>query len=127
MSKSVTGSTGERLSWATFSRFLPYLWPKDMPAIRRRVVWAMVLVVIAKAITLLIPFAYKAAIDRMAPGLEAEVAIAAALVIAYAGGRFAGVFFDNIRNTVFGSGRMPPSGSPRTCFATCTSCRCAFT
>jgi ATP-binding cassette, subfamily B, heavy metal transporter len=101
MSKSVTGSTGERLSWATFSRFLPYLWPKDMPAIRRRVVWAMVLVVIAKAITLLIPFAYKAAIDRMAPGLEAGVAIAAALVIAYAGGRFAGVFFDNIRNTVF--------------------------
>jgi ATP-binding cassette, subfamily B, heavy metal transporter len=101
MSKSVTGSTGERLSWATFSRFLPYLWPKDMPAIRRRVVWAMVLVVVAKAITLLIPFAYKAAIDRMAPGLEAGVAVAAALVVAYAGGRFAGVFFDNIRNTVF--------------------------
>jgi ATP-binding cassette, subfamily B, heavy metal transporter len=101
MSKSVTGGTGERLSWATFSRFLPYLWPKDRPAIRRRVVWAMVLVVIAKAITLLMPFAYKGAIDRMAPGLEGGAALAAALVIAYAGARFAGVFFDNVRNTVF--------------------------
>jgi ATP-binding cassette, subfamily B, heavy metal transporter len=101
MPKSVTGGTDERLSWATFSRFLPYLWPKDMPAIRRRVVWALVLVGVAKAITLLMPFAYKAAIDRMAPGLESGAALAAALVVAYAGARFAGVFFDNIRNTIF--------------------------
>jgi ATP-binding cassette, subfamily B, heavy metal transporter len=102
MSKSVTGGTSDdRLSWATFRRFLPYLWPEHAPAIRRRVVWALALVVVAKAITLLMPFAYKAAIDRMAPGLEAGASVAIALVVAYAGARFAGVFFDNVRNTVF--------------------------
>jgi ATP-binding cassette subfamily B protein len=47
------------------------------------------------------PFAYKGAIDRMAPGLEPGAALAVALVVAYAGARFAGVFFDNVRNTIF--------------------------
>jgi ATP-binding cassette subfamily B protein len=103
MTNAVTGGTGQKdaLSWGVFRRFLPYLWPADQPAIRRRVIWALVLVVIAKATTLLMPFAYKAVIDRMAPGLEAGVSLAAALVVAYAGARFASVFFDNVRNTIF--------------------------
>ena len=87
--------------WATFRRFLPYLWPADAPALRRRVVIAMVLVGLAKAVTLIMPFAYKGAIDRMAPGLEPAVGLALALVVAYAGARFAGVLFDNLRNAVF--------------------------
>ena len=101
MSSDVTASTPDRLSWGVFRRFLPYLWPADLPVIRRRVVWAMVLVIVAKAITLSMPFAYKAVIDRMAPGLEGGMALAVALVLAYAGARFGGVLFDNIRNTVF--------------------------
>ena len=102
MSNSVTGGTRENsLGWGVFRRFLPYLWPEHEPAIRRRVVWSLALVLIAKATTLLMPFAYKAAIDRMAPGLEAGASLAIALVIAYAGARFGGVFFDNVRNTVF--------------------------
>ncbi len=87
--------------WATLRRFLPYLWPADAPALRRRVVIAMALVLLAKATGLLMPFAYKAAIDRMAPGMEPAVALAIALVLGYAGARFAGVLFDNLRNAVF--------------------------
>lgn len=87
--------------WATLRRFLPYLWPSDAPALRRRVSIAMLLVVLAKAISLAMPFAYKAAIDRMAPGMEPAVALAIALVAAYAGARFGSVLFDNLRNAVF--------------------------
>ena len=87
--------------WATLRRFLPYLWPKGETALRLRVVIAMTLVLGSKLITLLMPFAYKAAIDRMAPGLEPGVAIAIALVVAYAGARFGGVLFDNLRNAIF--------------------------
>jgi ATP-binding cassette subfamily B protein len=87
--------------WATFRRFLPYLWPADAPALRRRVVVAMALVLLAKLVTLVMPFAYKAAIDRMAPGLEPAAGLAMALVVAYAGARFGGVLFDNLRNAVF--------------------------
>ncbi|KQX17940.1 MULTISPECIES: ABCB family ABC transporter ATP-binding protein/permease [unclassified Sphingomonas] len=87
--------------WATLRRFLPYLWPKDAPSLRARVVIALLLVLAAKVAVLLMPFAYKAAIDRMAPGFEPGVMIALALVAAYAGARFGGVLFDNMRNAIF--------------------------
>ena len=87
--------------WATFRRFLPYLWPADAPALRRRVAAAMVLVVAAKALSLTMPFAYKAAIDAMVPGMEPGFGIAIALVVAYAGARFGSVLFDNLRNAIF--------------------------
>ncbi|MBU3077083.1 ABCB family ABC transporter ATP-binding protein/permease [Sphingomonas quercus] len=90
-----------RAGFAALRRFLPYLWPADAPALRARVVIALMLVIGAKAITLLMPFAYKAAIDRMAPGLEPGVGLAVALVAAYAGARFGGVLFDNLRNAIF--------------------------
>lgn len=92
----------QTLSFATtMRRFLPYLWPADAPSLRARVVAALVLVVLAKAITLIMPFAYKGAIDRMAPGLEAQAGLAIALIAAYAGARFGGVLFDNLRNIIF--------------------------
>ncbi|RXR28788.1 ABCB family ABC transporter ATP-binding protein/permease [Sphingobium fluviale] len=87
--------------WATMRRFLVYLWPADAPALRLRVVIAMLLVVASKAITLIMPFAYKGVIDRMAPGMETGAMLAVALVCAYAGARFGGVLFDNMRNVVF--------------------------
>jgi ATP-binding cassette, subfamily B, heavy metal transporter len=87
--------------WAAMRRFLPYLWPAGERALKTRVVLALLLVLLAKGATLTMPFAYKAVIDRMAAGMEAAVALAIALVVAYAGARFAGVLFDNIRNAIF--------------------------
>jgi ABC-type transport system involved in Fe-S cluster assembly fused permease/ATPase subunit len=87
--------------WATLRRFMIYLWPKDAPALRARVVVAMLAVLASKAITLIMPFAYKGVIDRMAPGMQAGALIAIALVCAYAGARFGGVLFDNLRNVAF--------------------------
>lgn len=86
---------------ATLRRFLPYLWPADLPALRVRVVLALILVVAAKAVTLIMPFAYKGAIDHMATGMEGQALLAIALILAYAGARFGGVLFDNLRNVVF--------------------------
>ncbi len=87
--------------FATLRRFLPYLWPADNRALKTRVVLALVLVVISKAVTLSMGLLYKDAIDRMTPAMRPEVAIAVALVVAYAGARFAGVLFDNLRNVIF--------------------------
>ncbi len=86
---------------ATLKRFLPYLWPADNAALRWRVIIALLLVLAAKCIVLIMPFAYKGAIDRMSTGAREGVLIAVALVVAYAGARFAGVLFDNIRNAIF--------------------------
>ena len=84
-------------------RFLPYLWPRDSVALRARVVIAMVLVLAAKTVVLIMPFAYKGAIDAMSgPRTGSDVVtLAMALVAAYAAARFGGVVFDNLRNAVF--------------------------
>ncbi len=92
---------GDHEGFATLKRFFSYLWPAGEPALRARVVLALVFILAAKGATLLMPFAYKGAIDRMAPGLEPGVDIAVALICAYAGARFGGVLFDNLRNAIF--------------------------
>jgi len=101
MSSAETNATRREPGWAPIRRFLPYLWPAGEPALKARVVLAMVLVFVAKGATLTMPFAYKAAIDRMVPGMEEAAGLAVALVIAYAGARFGGVLFDNLRNAIF--------------------------
>ena len=87
--------------FATLKRFLPYLWPRDDRALRMRVVGAVLLVLVAKAITLFGPYPYKWAIDRMSSGQSAAAGLVMALVAGYAAARFGGVVFDNFRNTVF--------------------------
>lgn len=97
----VEASDAQPAGFATLRRFLPYLWPADNRALRVRVVAALLLVVLSKSVTLSMGLVYKAAIDRMLPALKPEVQIAIALVVAYAGARFAGVLFDNLRNVIF--------------------------
>ena len=90
-----------KADFGTLKRFLPYLWPKAEPALRTRVVGAMLLVLLAKSTSLVMPFAFKGAIDRMAAGVPDGIQIAVALVGAYALARFGGVLFDNLRNAIF--------------------------
>ncbi|MDP8914227.1 MAG: ABC transporter ATP-binding protein/permease [Pseudomonadota bacterium] len=87
--------------WGTLRRFIPYLWPKNEPGLRARVVIAFLLVLLAKGISLSTGFVYGAAIDRMSAGTGAAVGLAIGLVLAYAGARFASVFFENVRNAIF--------------------------
>jgi ABC-type transport system involved in Fe-S cluster assembly fused permease/ATPase subunit len=91
----------DQAGWATFRRFLPYLWPAGETALKSRVVIAMLLVLAAKATLIAMPYAYKAVVDRMAPGFEPAVGLALALVFAYSAARFGSVLFDNLRNAIF--------------------------
>lgn len=92
--------------WTTLKRFLPYLWPADNPGLRTRIVISMGLVLMAKAVILSLPFAYKGAVNAMegAGALEdmsGAAQVAMALVAAYVLGRFTSLLFDNLRNVVF--------------------------
>jgi ATP-binding cassette subfamily B protein len=86
--------------FAVLWRFLPMLWPKDDVELRLRVVGAVLLVLAGKAITLAMPFAYKAVVDAMS-GKAAAWTAALMLVVAYAAARFGGVLADNLRNALF--------------------------
>ena len=93
--------TEDHEGWPVIRRFLPYLWPADNPQLRVRIVGAMLLVLAAKATTLTLPYLYKRAVDAMTTPANEAAMVAMAFVIAYAGGRFAGVLFDNLRNIAF--------------------------
>ncbi len=92
----------ERPLWGTLKRFLPYLWPRHAPALRVRIVVALLLVVLSKVVQVYgAPFALQGAIDRMAAGSRDALWLVVALVAGYALARFATTLFDNLRNAVF--------------------------
>ena len=72
MSSAAQEMEKPRGGFAVLWRFLPMLWPKDDAELRLRVVAAVLLVFADKAITLAMPFAYKAVVDAMsaAGGLD---------------------------------------------------------
>ena len=94
-------------SWGTLKRFLPYLWPADKPHLKRRIIIAIMFVLLAKAVVLALPYAYRNAVDAMSAGvpgtagLDGPLGVALIMVAAYGLGRFGGVAFDNLRNFTF--------------------------
>ena len=91
--------------WNTLRRFFPYLWPRDNPALRVRIVVSCLLMLASIAVTMALPFFLKWAIDAMsaAGNLRGHSVYVFALgwELAYATARFGGVVFDNLRNIVF--------------------------
>ena len=55
--------TDRRSGWRTISKVLPYLWPDDLPWVRRQVVLAMAALLISKVVAVANPFFFKAAVD----------------------------------------------------------------
>ncbi len=87
--------------WGTLSRFLPYLWPRDNPALRVRIVVASLFILLSTATQLALPYLLKWAVDAMnvtGPRIATFVLL---MVVGFAAGRFLGVSFDNLRNIVF--------------------------
>ena len=70
--------------WATLKRFLPYLWPRDRTDLRIRIAGALVLVLLAKAVTLATPLAMKKVVDTMAAQGNPLLWVALSFVIAFA-------------------------------------------
>ncbi len=87
----------------TLARLLPYLWPKDRPEIRLRVVAAVVLLVGAKLATIVIPLFYKQAVDALSNsgGADIMVTVATGFVLAYGGARIVSQIFTELREIVF--------------------------
>ena len=51
--------------FGTLAHLWPYIWPGDRFDLKMRVVWSMVLLLIAKAATLFVPFTFKWAVDAL--------------------------------------------------------------
>ena len=87
--------------WQTLLRFLPYLWPTDNPALRRRIVVACLLILASTATQLALPYLLKWAVDAMGATGPKLLQLAMWTMLGYAAGRLAQTVFDNLRNIVF--------------------------
>jgi ABC-type transport system involved in Fe-S cluster assembly fused permease/ATPase subunit len=87
--------------WQTLRRFLPYLWPRDRPDLRLRIIIAVVFILGSTASQLVLPYFLKWAIDAMNMTGPRILTGALLFVLAYSAGRLAGVVCDNLRNIVF--------------------------
>ena len=95
----------EASGWQTLRRVLPYLWPDGMTWVKRRVVIALVMLLVAKIVSISTPWLYKLAVDRLTgPAPDAGTALAfgaVGLVLAYGLARFGAVAFGELRDAVF--------------------------
>ena len=58
--------------WRTVKGFWPYLWPAERADLRLRIILATGLLVIAKVVTISVPYTFKWATDAVAPAALAE-------------------------------------------------------
>ncbi|MGO2130762.1 MAG: ABCB family ABC transporter ATP-binding protein/permease [Pseudoalteromonas prydzensis] len=77
------------------------LWPYLM-VFKGRVLLAVLALIAAKGATLLMPWALKEIIDAVDGNLQAILIVPVALLLLYGGLRFAGVFFGELRDALFG-------------------------
>ncbi len=91
-----------RSGWRTIRRVSPYLWPDDQPWVKRRVVWALLALVVGKIIAVVTPILYKQAVDALAgEGGSPLMLGAVGLTVAYGMARLFSNGFQQLRDAVF--------------------------
>ncbi|MDC9701423.1 MAG: ABC transporter ATP-binding protein/permease [Alphaproteobacteria bacterium] len=97
--------------WMVLSRLLPYIWPSDRRDLRCWIIVALVMLILSKLATVLVPFFYKWAVDSITgvaslPGSKTDsqtvlLAFPVMMVIAYGLGRVFSVLFAQLRDGIF--------------------------
>ena len=87
----------------TIRTLLPDLWPREERMLRARVVAAVLLLVLAKAATVVVPIIYKLAVDALTVDVRAGavVAVPVALLVFYGLARVLGQAFGELRDALF--------------------------
>jgi len=90
----------------TLRRVVPYLWPEGQAWVKRRVVFALIALLLGKLISVSVPWFFKAAVDTLGgttpSGLAAAVGLGAVgLTVAYGLARLLNTVFAELRDFVF--------------------------
>ncbi len=101
-SEEVTATDERRSGWLTIRKVSPYLWPDDEPWVKRRVMLAMTMLVLAKLIAVYTPILYKGAVDTLAgEGVPPLALGAVGLTVAYGMARLMTVGLQQLRDALF--------------------------
>lgn len=100
--KVVSADEGSTMS--TLANLWPYIWPSDRPDLKRRVLLAVVALIIAKFVTVLSPYFFAWATDALTgevADLPAFLVAPVMLVLAYNAARILAVAFNQLRDALF--------------------------
>ena len=103
--QSVSGDSGSTFS--ALKALWPYMWPPDRRDLKLRLVWATLLLFVAKAVLVLVPYFFKWATDALAgdaaakPPLPDFLLAPVMLVIAYNVLRLVQLGFNQLRDALF--------------------------
>ncbi|GAB5436796.1 ABCB family ABC transporter ATP-binding protein/permease [Falsiruegeria mediterranea] len=101
-SDDTVSDTERRSGWRTLRKVAPYLWPDGEAWVKRRVVFAMVMLIFAKIIAVYTPILYKGAVDGLAgEGVPPLALGAVGLTVAYGVARMMTVGFQQLRDAIF--------------------------
>ncbi|XP_074649596.1 iron-sulfur clusters transporter ABCB7, mitochondrial-like [Tubulanus polymorphus] len=101
--KEVTG-------WEIIKNMLAYVWPRDKPGIRARVVAAFGLLIGSKVLIIQVPFLFKHIVDylnnsdnilNLATAQGTVITMATAIIVGYGMARAGASLFNELRNAVF--------------------------
>ena len=106
--KRPTVSADEGNVFRTLANLWPYMWPSDRADLRWRVVLALAALLVSKAATTFVPFAYKGIIDSLGTSGENAalllgIAVPVVLVVAYGVGNILDAGFQQVRDVMFAS------------------------
>lgn len=101
----LTTTEGPKNGMRVINRVIPYFWPKDDKTVRTRVVIALIVLALSKAMLASAPLVYGWAVDSLsgdptAPALLLSIG-ALGLVVAYGVARIGANGFQQLRNVVF--------------------------
>ncbi len=100
--EEIAAAAERQSSIRVLRKVAPYLWPRDMAWVRRRVIWAMVALVVSKLVSVATPLFYRDAVDALAGEGAPMLALGAiALTIAYGVARLMNVGFQQLRDAIF--------------------------
>ena len=104
---NVSNKDQRRADLAILREMSKYLWPKDDPGAKLRVVIALTLLVGSKILNVQVPFYFKSIVDSMNidfPALGGTAfGVAGAMIFAYGAARIGAVVFQELRNAIFAS------------------------
>ena len=86
--------------WQTFKKLCRLLWPQNQPALRVRVVFSILCLILAKVLSISIPFFYKYAVDALS--LKATILVVPVfLIVAYGVAMAVSQLFGEFRDLLF--------------------------
>ena len=112
MADSRQAGSGRRISadrgqtFQTIANLWPYMWPSERPDLKRRVMTAFAALVLAKIVTVLVPYTYKWITDYLAGESQPDflpvfLLTPVMLVVAYCIGRIMMIAFNQLRDALF--------------------------